>query len=111
VERLNGATLLECRLHTGRTHQIRVHFQYMGHPLVGDTLYGGKQNVRLKTLTRYSAPRQMLHAWKLGFEHPTTGKKYTFEAPFPSDFKKALSALRLPDRTESLPHAASSPAG
>jgi 23S rRNA pseudouridine1911/1915/1917 synthase len=96
VERLNGATLLECRLHTGRTHQIRVHFQYIGHPLVGDNVYGAKQNARLKTLTRYAAPRQMLHAWKLGLLHPTTQKPMNFEAPFPADFKKALTALRSP---------------
>ena len=95
IERLNAATLVECLLHTGRTHQIRVHFQYIGHPLVGDTVYGGKQNARLKTLTRIGAPRQMLHAWKLGFEHPTTSKKYNFEAPFPKDFQKALNSLRI----------------
>ena len=96
VERLQAATLVECRLHTGRTHQIRVHFQHIGHPLVGDTVYGAKQNARLKTLTRYAASRQMLHAWKLGLEHPTTGKKLNLEAPFPEDFKKALRALRPP---------------
>jgi 23S rRNA pseudouridine1911/1915/1917 synthase len=96
IERLCASTLVECRLHTGRTHQIRVHFQHIGHPLVGDTVYGTKQNARLKTLTRYAAPRQMLHAWKLGLEHPTTGKKLNLEAPFPEDFKKALRALRPP---------------
>ena len=95
VERLRASTLVECHLHTGRTHQIRVHFQYIGHPLVGDIVYGVKQNARLKTLTRYAAPRQMLHAWKLGLLHPTTGKKLTFEAPFPGDFEKALKALRM----------------
>jgi len=94
VERLRSATLVECRLHTGRTHQIRVHFQYIGHPLVGDSIYGAKQNARLKTLTRYAAPRQMLHAWKLGLVHPTTQKQLNFEAPFPEDFQKALKALR-----------------
>jgi 23S rRNA pseudouridine1911/1915/1917 synthase len=94
IERLNSSTLVECKLHTGRTHQIRVHFQYIGHPLVGDSVYGAKQNARLKTLTRYAAPRQMLHAWKLGFAHPTTGKQLDFEAPFPEDFQKALSTLR-----------------
>jgi 23S rRNA pseudouridine1911/1915/1917 synthase len=94
VERLCAATLVECRLHTGRTHQIRVHFQHIGHPLVGDIVYGTKQNARLKTLTRYAAPRQMLHAWKLGMVHPTTGKALNFEAPFPEDFKKVLKALR-----------------
>ena len=95
VERLHAATLVECLLHTGRTHQIRVHFQHIGHPLVGDDVYGAKQNARLKTLTRYAAPRQMLHAWKLGLVHPTTGKELNFEAPFPKDFQKTLSALHL----------------
>jgi 23S rRNA pseudouridine1911/1915/1917 synthase len=94
VERLHAATHVECRLHTGRTHQIRVHFQYIGHPLVGDTVYGAKQNARLKTLTNYAAGRQMLHAWKLGFVHPTTQKPLNFEAPFPEDFQKALRALK-----------------
>lgn len=95
VERLRNATHVECRLHTGRTHQIRVHFQYVGHPLVGDTVYGTKQNARLKTLTRYAAPRQMLHAWKLGLLHPITQKPLNFEAPFPEDYEKALKSLRL----------------
>ena len=94
VERLHSATHVECRLHTGRTHQIRVHFQYIGHPLVGDNVYGAKQNARLKTLTRYAAARQMLHAWKLGLLHPITQKKINFEAPFPEDFQKALNALK-----------------
>jgi len=96
VERLNASALVECKLHTGRTHQIRVHFQYIGHPLVGDAIYGAKQNARLKTFTRYAAPRQMLHAWKLGLTHPTTGAPLNFEAPFPEDFQNALSALRGP---------------
>jgi 23S rRNA pseudouridine1911/1915/1917 synthase len=95
VERLKASTLVECLLHTGRTHQIRVHFQYIGHPLVGDSVYGTKQNARLKTLTRYAAPRQMLHAWKLGLAHPITGKKLNLEAPFPADFERALKALRV----------------
>lgn len=97
VERLKASTLVECKLHTGRTHQIRVHFQYIGHPLVGDTVYGSKQNARLKTLTRYAATRQMLHAWKLGIAHPTTGERMDFQAPFPEDFLGALKALRRLD--------------
>jgi 23S rRNA pseudouridine1911/1915/1917 synthase len=95
VERLRAATHVECRLHTGRTHQIRVHFQYIGHPLVGDTIYGAKQNARLKTLARYAAPRQMLHAWKLGITHPTNQKALHFEAPFPEDFQTALRNLKI----------------
>lgn len=96
IERLKASTHVECKLHTGRTHQIRVHFQHIGHPLVGDNVYGTKQNARLKTLTRYAATRQMLHAWKLGITHPTTAAPLNFEAPFPEDYLKTLTALRLP---------------
>lgn len=95
-ERLNGATLVEAVLHTGRTHQIRVHFQHLGHPLVGDHTYGQRQNNRLTELTHYTAPRQLLHAYELGFVHPRTGKKRLFKAPIPEDFADALKALRLP---------------
>jgi 23S rRNA pseudouridine1911/1915/1917 synthase len=95
TEHLNGATLVEATLHTGRTHQIRVHFQFLGHPLVGDETYGNRQNSRLEELTGYKAPRQMLHAFHLGFQHPRTGKRVSFEAPLPADFLDALSALRM----------------
>ena len=94
LERLNGATLAEAVLHTGRTHQIRVHFQHLGYPLVGDLTYGNRQNQRLEELTHYSAPRQMLHAAKLAFTHPRSAKKVQFEAPTPEDFLDALSALK-----------------
>ena len=94
LERLRGATLVEAMLHTGRTHQIRVHFQFLGFPLVGDKTYGNRKNQRLTELTNYEAPRQMLHAWKLAFIHPLTGKRLAFEAPQPEDFKDALVALR-----------------
>jgi len=94
LERLRHATFVEVILHTGRTHQIRVHFQHLGFPVVGDQVYGNRQNLRLKELTRYGAPRQMLHAKKLSFVHPKTGRKKTFEAPLPEDFQKALEALR-----------------
>jgi 23S rRNA pseudouridine1911/1915/1917 synthase len=95
LERLNGATLAEAILHTGRTHQIRVHFQHLGYPLVGDATYGQRQNRRLTELTRYAAPRQMLHAHELGFTHPRTGRKLAFKAPLPDDFMEALKVLRL----------------
>jgi 23S rRNA pseudouridine1911/1915/1917 synthase len=95
LERLNSATLVEAFLHTGRTHQIRVHFQHLKHPLVGDDTYGQRQNRRLTELTRYAAPRQLLHAFELGFTHPRTGKKLDFTAPMPADFEDALKALRL----------------
>jgi 23S rRNA pseudouridine1911/1915/1917 synthase len=94
LERLQGATLVEAVLHTGRTHQIRVHFQFLGFPLVGDATYGNRQNQRLADLTSYTAPRQMLHACRLAFIHPRTGKRVSFEAPRPEDFLDALAALR-----------------
>jgi len=100
LERLRGATLAEVVLHTGRTHQIRVHFQFIGFPLVGDVTYGNRQNQRIEELTRYTAPRQMLHAGQLSFTHPRTGKRLSFTAPQPEDFLDALSALRSDDQIE-----------
>ncbi len=94
LEGLTGATLVEALLHTGRTHQIRVHFQFLGHPLVGDSVYGNRQNLRLADLTGYSAPRQMLHAAQLAFVHPRSGRALKLEAPAPADFLDALAALR-----------------
>ena len=79
VEQLPGASLVECTLHTGRTHQIRVHLKHLGHPILGDALYG----------VRGEFERQMLHAWKLGFDHPRTGKRLQFESPIPADFRDA----------------------
>jgi 23S rRNA pseudouridine1911/1915/1917 synthase len=95
LERLRAATLVEAELHTGRTHQIRVHFQFLGYPLVGDATYGNRQNQRLTELTRYAAPRQMLHAFQLSFIHPRTGHRLSFEAPRPEDFLDALAALKV----------------
>jgi len=97
LERLRGATLVEARLYTGRTHQIRVHFQFLGFPLVGDTTYGGRQNRRLAELHGFAAERQMLHARQLTFTHPRTGQRLTFTAPWPEDFCEALRALRPAD--------------
>jgi len=94
LERLNGATFVEAVLHTGRTHQIRVHFQFLGYPLVGDLTYGNRQNHHLEELTKYAAPRQMLHAGQLSFTHPRSGKKVQFDAPLPPDFADAISALK-----------------
>lgn len=93
-ERLPHATLAMAQLHTGRTHQIRVHFQHLGFPLVGDNTYGRKQNVRLRELTGFHAARQMLHAAELSFRHPRTGKVVRYKAPWPDDFAEALAALR-----------------
>jgi 23S rRNA pseudouridine1911/1915/1917 synthase len=94
LEKLNSATLVEAQIHTGRTHQVRVHFQFLGHPLVGDETYGARQNARLKELTEYAAPRVMLHARELSFVHPRTEKEMSFEAPLPKDFREALKVLR-----------------
>lgn len=94
LERLDQATLVEAQLHTGRTHQIRVHFKHLGFPLVGDSLYGNRQNIRLTELTGYTPTRQMLHACQLIFQHPRTLKRVTFVAPMPDDFRNALAALR-----------------
>src|SRR6266568_1112673 len=95
LEPLQGATLAEAILHTGRTHQIRVHFQFLGFPLVGDATYGHRQNQRLADLTGYRAPRQMLHACRLSFIHPRKGNPMSFESPRPADFLDALLALRV----------------
>jgi 23S rRNA pseudouridine1911/1915/1917 synthase len=88
------ASLIACRLETGRTHQIRVHLSEMGHPLLGDALYGGtrKGDARVKAVqTRLG--RQALHAWKLAFPHPRTGKVVSCEAPVPADLAAAVDAL------------------
>jgi 23S rRNA pseudouridine1911/1915/1917 synthase len=76
------ASLIECRLHSGRTHQIRVHLHHLGHAVLGDKVYAAR--------FARDFPRQMLHAWKLGFHHPRTGEWKLFEAPLPEDFKAAL---------------------
>jgi 23S rRNA pseudouridine1911/1915/1917 synthase len=94
LERLRGTTLVEAALHTGRTHQIRVHFQFLGYPLLGDATYGQRQNRRFEELFGFAAPRVMLHACQLAFIHPRTGKRLSFEAPRPSDFDDLLKALR-----------------
>ena len=94
LQRLREATLVEAILHTGRTHQIRVHFQHLGFPIVGDLTYGNRQNLRLEELTHYAAPRQMLHARYLSFIHPRTGRPVVCEAPWPEDFREALKALQ-----------------
>ena len=94
LERLKAATFVEAQIHTGRTHQIRVHFQFLGHPLAGDETYGARPNARLKELTNYAAPRVMLHSLEISFIHPRTEKEMSFESPLPGDFRKALKLLR-----------------
>ena len=95
IERLDEATLVEAHLHTGRTHQIRVHFQHLGFPVAGDRTYGQRQTKKLAELTNYQAPRVLLHAHKLAFIHPRSGKKLSCTAPWPADFEKALKLLRV----------------
>jgi 23S rRNA pseudouridine1911/1915/1917 synthase len=80
-------SLIECRLHSGRTHQIRVHLHHLGHPVLGDKIYAPR--------FAKNFPRQMLHAWKLGFRHPRTGEWKNFEAPLPSDFNDAIRTAGL----------------
>ncbi len=89
LEKLHGATLLECRLETGRTHQIRIHLGEQGHPLVGERVYSKGYRGEL-----LQAPRLMLHARDLGFEHPTTGEALRFEQPVPADMQQVIDALR-----------------
>jgi 23S rRNA pseudouridine1911/1915/1917 synthase len=89
LENLQGASLVECRLETGRTHQIRIHLSERGHPLVGDRVYS--KNFRG---TLIAAPRLMLHAFELAFEHPQTGELLRFERPLPADMQAALTTLR-----------------
>lgn len=103
LERLGYVNLVECRLETGRTHQIRVHFQYLSHPLFNDPEYGGDRILRGTTFTRYRQfvqncfgllEGQALHASTLGFSHPVTGEKLVFEAPLPEGFSTVLERWR-----------------
>ena len=81
----HGLSLIECKLHSGRTHQIRVHLHHLGHPVLGDKVYGPK--------LAKNFPRQMLHAWKLGFQHPRLDEWKSFAAPLPNDFEDAMTKL------------------
>jgi 23S rRNA pseudouridine1911/1915/1917 synthase len=101
-ERLPVASLVECRLETGRTHQIRVHLTRLGHPLLGDQVYGTGYKSKesqlgedaRRVLARFK--RQALHAYQLGFEHPVTKKAVLFESPLPPDLQKLADALKNP---------------
>jgi 23S rRNA pseudouridine1911/1915/1917 synthase len=87
VRSSDRASLIECRLQSGRTHQIRVHLHHLGHPVLGDKVYAPR--------LAKDFPRQMLHAWRLGFRHPRTEEWKTFEAPLPADFGEAIAASGL----------------
>ena len=103
LERFRYVSLLECRLETGRTHQIRAHMQHIGHPLFNDATYGGDRILKGTTFTKYKQfiqncfeilPRQALHAMVLGFDHPESGKPLEFISPLPLDFEKVLEKWR-----------------
>jgi len=92
---LDRAALVECRLETGRTHQIRVHMASIGHPLIGDQVYGISKTVHRPLLERLGFRRQALHAARLGFIHPATGKQLTFESAVPADMQELFSELSV----------------
>ena len=103
MEKFGYVTLLECVLETGRTHQIRVHMKYIGHPLFNDEIYGGDKIVKGTVFTKYKqfvdncfqiCKRQALHAKTLGFIHPTSGKKMFFEAALPDDMEQVIEKWR-----------------
>lgn len=103
LERFNYVTMVECRLETGRTHQIRVHMQFIGHPLFNDDFYGGDKIVKGTVFTKYKqfvdncfnlCKRQALHAKELGFIHPVTRKEMLFESPLPEDMNAVIEKWR-----------------
>lgn len=103
LERLGYVTLVSCRLETGRTHQIRAHMKYIGHPLFNDARYGGDRILKGTTFTKYKQfvenafrllPRQALHARTLGFRHPVSGQQMHFEAPVPEDMQACIEKWR-----------------
>ena len=103
LERFGYVTLVECVLETGRTHQIRVHMKYIGHPLFSDDFYGGDKIVKGTVYARYKqfvencfqlCPRQALHARTLGFIHPVTQEAMLFEAPLPPDMEQVIEKWR-----------------
>ncbi len=103
LEKFNYVTFVECRLETGRTHQIRVHMQHIGHPLFNDETYGGDKIVKGTVFTKYKqfvdncfelCPRHALHAQQLGFIHPVTKEKMNFESPLPTDMSAVIEKWR-----------------
>ena len=103
IGRFGYVTLVECQLETGRTHQIRVHMKYIGHPLFNDETYGGDQILKGTTFSKYKQfidncfrlmPRQALHAKSLGIVHPSTGKYMLFDSELPEDFAAVVEKWR-----------------
>jgi len=103
IENLGYISLVECKLETGRTHQIRVHFSYKKHPLFNDEEYGGNKILKGTTFTKYQQfiqncfkilPRQALHATSLAFDHPVTGKRLSFDSSLPDDMQQVLDKWR-----------------
>lgn len=103
LERLGYVNLVECKLETGRTHQIRVHFKFIGHPIFNDELYGGHEILKGTTFTKYKQfvqncfkilPRQALHAKSLAFTHPVTGERMTFDSELPADMSQTIDKWR-----------------
>ena len=103
IERLGYLNLVECKLETGRTHQIRAHFQYIRHPLFNDSVYGGDQILKGTTFTKYKQfvqncfkllPRQALHARSLGFKHPASGEQMFFDSELPDDMTGVIEKWR-----------------
>lgn len=100
IQSYRYVSLVECKLETGRTHQIRAHMQYIGHPIFNDSVYGGDQIRKGTVFSKYKSfvencfaliPRQALHAKTLGFKHPETGERMQFDSPLPADFQQALA--------------------
>ncbi len=103
VERLGYVNLVECKLETGRTHQIRAHFEYIRHPVFNDDRYGGNIIVKGTVFTKYRqfvdncfalCPRHALHAKSLGFKHPASGKEMYFESELPTDMNNVIEKWR-----------------
>lgn len=111
LEKLGYVNVVECVLETGRTHQIRAHFKYIGHPLFNDAEYGGHEILKGTTFSKYKqfvnncfaiCPRQALHAKTLGFTHPATGERMAFDSPLPEDMQQLIEKWRtyITGRTE-----------
>jgi 23S rRNA pseudouridine1911/1915/1917 synthase len=103
IEDFGYVSLVECRLETGRTHQIRVHFSHIKHPLFNDEEYGGDKILRGTTFAKYQQfirncftilPRQALHAKSLSFDHPVTGKRLSFDSELPDDMNQVIEKWR-----------------